>query len=110
MGDEAAQLDDAPGAGGELGDELVAVFLEVHGLDELVHPLVDGELGVGDTGDAQKCGKRGLDLALPMQGDGEALGNGQTGPQPGVLEGTAQAGHGAPDCSPPGDIPGVEED
>ncbi len=44
VGEGAGEVDDAPGAGGELADELVGVGLQAHQLDEGVDLLCDESL------------------------------------------------------------------
>src|SRR5437588_12886226 len=90
MSDQTGQLENSPGPGRQLAGELVAVGSEVHHLDELVDALVNGQLRFGDPGDAEQCRKRCLDLAVAVQGDGQALGDGEAWPEPGLLAGAGE--------------------
>src|SRR5205807_8009399 len=110
VGDGHGQVDYAPGAGRELGHELVAERPQVHELDEVVDGEGDVLLRLLHRGEVEQRGQvvPGVDVAL--EADGHVLGHREGGADAGVLDGAPQADGGPAVGSPAGDVPPVEGD
>ena len=103
---QAGDLDDPPGAGGELGDHLVRVRRETHPLHQLVGLGGLGAVGLrGSDGGDPQAGRVG-----PLAGDHQGLADGQRREQRGVLERPDQARPGPLLGGGPREVGAVEHD
>ena len=110
VGDGHGQVDDAPHAGGELGDELVPIGLEVHQLDELRHPPGDLTLGLLDRRQVEQCRQMVPRGDVPFETHGDVLRDGEGREDASVLEGPPQAGHRPAAGRPGADVDAAQLD
>ncbi len=89
--EHAGEVDDAPAAGRELADELVAEVGDAEQLEESFDVPVDVALGVLDPRQAQGGGDRIAHLEVALERDGDRLGDGEGREQTAVLERAAEA-------------------
>ena len=94
-GQQAGELHDAAGTGGQLAGELLAEGAEPHELDEQVDGA-SAHLGLARAGAG--CPKASATMLrvteVAFAGDGERLGGGEGGEQAGLLERAAEAAAG----------------
>ena len=84
--EHAGQVDDAPTAGGELADVLVAERAEAQQLDELLDAFGHLGLRVHHRREVERRGQRVAHVDAALERDGDRLGHGEGGEEPPVLE------------------------
>ena len=90
--EDAREVDDAPAAGRQLADELVAEGAEAEQLDELVDARLRPSASEScDRRQVQRGGDRVAHVDAALERDRDRLRDGERGEQPAVLERTAEA-------------------
>ena len=90
-GEQAGQLDDAPGAGRQLGDGLVGVAAEAEEVDQLDRLGALGALAADRAGARTAVVSSRLGPAPGLERDLDGLADGELGEQRGGLEGAAES-------------------
>ena len=90
-GEDAGQLDDAAGAGREVGDRGVGVAAEAEEVDELVGSLVGGGFGVEGGGEGESVGDGVVAGEVPVEGHDDGVARRQRWVEACLLEGAAEA-------------------